>query len=41
MKHKTAIRKRKNALKKWLREQLGHWQPKTKETPASSSKLPA
>ncbi|TCP29744.1 hypothetical protein EV207_10835 [Scopulibacillus darangshiensis] len=34
-------RKRKNALKKWLKERLGKWEPKSKKTPASNSKISA
>lgn len=41
MKPKDVKRKRKNALKKWIKERLGQWQPKSKETPASHTKLSA
>ncbi|GGE51211.1 hypothetical protein GCM10011391_32500 [Pullulanibacillus camelliae] len=37
-----AKKKRRDALKKWLKERLGSWQPKEKQSPTSThSKLSA
>ncbi|WKB35052.1 hypothetical protein QS257_15100 [Terrilactibacillus sp. S3-3] len=41
MKPKDVKRRRKGAIRKWLKERLGQWQPKSQETPTTNLKLPA
>ncbi|GGH84010.1 hypothetical protein JOD43_000750 [Pullulanibacillus pueri] len=37
MKQKVHGKKRREALKKWLKERLGSWKPQQKQSPTSSS----
>ncbi|WP_274519616.1 hypothetical protein [Caenibacillus caldisaponilyticus] len=36
-----AKRRRRDVLKKWLKERLGSWQPKQQQSPAPQVKIPA
>ncbi|MFT8363207.1 MAG: hypothetical protein ABF586_12635 [Sporolactobacillus sp.] len=41
MKPKNVRRKRKNSIRRWLKETLGQLQPKSQDTPSTNVKLPA
>ncbi|MBM7656689.1 hypothetical protein [Sporolactobacillus spathodeae] len=41
MKPKNVRRRRKNSIRKWLKETLGQLQPKSQDVPSSNVKLPA
>ncbi|WP_256359835.1 hypothetical protein ABNN70_08970 [Sporolactobacillus sp. Y61] len=41
MKQKNVRRRRKNSIRKWLKETLGQLRPKTQDTPSANLKLPA
>lgn len=41
VKPKDVRRKRKQSIRRWLKETLGQWQPKSKDAPTANLKLPA